>query len=216
MANQFISASYKLYDISDGSPRLIEETQEGHPITFVSGLGIVAPALEKLMESVPEGGSFDYTLEPAEGFGEYVPEYRIKLDKSLLSVDGRFDDERIRPGAVVPLVDQKGRQYSGRVLQVEADKVDIDMNHPLAGCRLRFVGKVEASHEASDDEAGQWRQATHKCHSGGHCCHHHDGEGGHCHHHDGEEGHCGGGGGHCGGHHHDGECQCGHCANAEG
>lgn len=212
MANQFISASYKLYDVSNGTPTLIEETQEGHPITFVSGLGIVAPALEHLMTSVPEGGTFDYTLEPADAFGEYVPEYRIKLDKSLLSIDGHFDGERIKPGAVVPLVDQKGRQYSGRVLQVGDDKVDIDMNHPLAGCRLRFVGKVEVSHEASADETERWRKATHKCHSGGHC-HHHDGEGCHC----GDDGcHHDGAGDHCGGHHDGGECQCGHCANAEG
>lgn len=212
MANQFISASYKLYDVSNGTPTLVEETQEGHPITFVSGLGIVTPALENLMEKVPEGESFDFTLEPAEGFGEYVPEFRIKLDKSVLSVDGHFDAEHIKPGAVVPLVDPKGRQYPGRVIKIEEDKVDIDMNHPLAGCRLRFVGKVEASHEASVDEMDQWRKATHKCHSGGHC-HHHDGEGCQCGeggcHHDGE-------GCQCGDHAHDGECQCGHCANAEG
>ena len=134
----------------------------------------------------------------------------MELDKQIFSVDGKFDSKNIYPEAIVPLQNEDGNRFLGRVVSIGSDKVRIDLNHPLAGMTLNFKGTIHESRPATNAEIEQMaRMLSGEGGCGGHCgggCGGHCGDGGcgdgHC---DGE-GHCGGEGhrggeGHCGGGH---------------
>ena len=45
-------------------------------------------------------------------------------------------------GEVVPMSDDEGQEIVGVVVDVEAEFVHVDFNHPLAGLDLHFEGVV--------------------------------------------------------------------------
>ena len=208
--NKLITVSYQLYDVTDGQNELLEQTTDGQPFSFISGLGIALDAFEQAIMPLEKGADFDFTLTPQQAYGDYVDERVLGLDKNIFTVDGHFDDKHVYPDAIIPLQNADGQRFNGQVVEVTADKVKIDLNHPLAGRTLNFRGQIIESREASNEELSAYvAQLQGGCGGcGGGCddcesgCGHHDGEG--CGHHDGEHHH---GDGHCG--HHDGGC--GHC-----
>ena len=106
----------------------------------------------------------------------------------MFCIDGKFDDEHIYVDAIVPLQNQDGNRFMGHVLEISENTVKMDLNHPLAGKELNFVGSVVESREATNGEI----QAMINHMTGGGGC---GGCGGGC------NGGCGG----CGG---DGDCDC--------
>jgi len=193
-SNKYIAVSYKLYDVTDGNSELLEETSLDRPFDFISGLGIALEAFENAVTPLAQGENFDFVLSPDEAYGTYVKERVLELDKSIFSIDGKFDSDHVVKDAVLPLQNEDGMRFNGRVLDITDNTVVIDLNHPLAGKSLHFVGAVEKSREATKEEIAQYIESInghHKCKCGGGCgSKDHDGE-------------CG-----CNG---NGECECGGC-----
>ena len=59
-------------------------------------------------------------------------------------IDGKIDEEVMQVGEVVPVEDDEGNELVGVVVEIEADVVHVDFNHPLAGLDLHFEGVVVA------------------------------------------------------------------------
>ena len=224
--NKYIKAHYRLYNVTDGKKDLIEQTTDGKPFDFISGLGIALEAFEKQLVPLQAGDEFNFTLNPEEAFGQYFDERVVDLDKNLFVVNGKFDSENVYEDAVIMLQNQDGERFNARVLEINDDKVKMDLNHPLAGLSLRFEGQIMENRDASNEELANYINSMQGgCHcqeghcqgegqEGKHCCGHHGKEHdeGHCcgHHGEGhEEGHCCG---HHGENHEDGHC-CGHHGN---
>jgi len=203
--NKYIHAQYKLYDTSDGEPQLIEQTEEGNPFEFITGLGVLLDAFEEQVIDLETECNFDFTLSPAQAYGEYSEENVLDLDKEIFNVDGHFDDRNVQVDSIIPLQNEEGQRFNGRVLEVTSDKVKIDLNHPLAGRTLNFKGKILVNREPTSEELTKYVQmlsgngCSEGCECGGHCgsgdnkegcCgkHEHDDE--HCGHHHHEDGHC--------------------------
>lgn len=190
--NKYISVSYQLYTVDvDGSRHLEEQTQQGKPFTFISGFGFSLDGFEERIASLEPGEKFDFTLTPAEAFGDYMEEGVHKLQREVFMINDHFDHDNIYPGAVITLMDEEEHRFMARVMRVEADFVTVDTNHPLAGKTLQFTGIVLENREPTNTEIqNMLNHMSHEC--GG--CDDCDG----C----GEEGHQ---------HNHDGGCGCGHC-----
>ena len=150
--NKFISVAYQLFDTTEGEPILIEQTLEGRPFIFVSKMGATIPAFEANIAHLSTGENFDFTLTPADAYGEHYEERVIELEKSIFCIDGKFDDEHVKVDAIIPLQNEDGNRFNGVVKAIADDKVTIDLNHPLAGKTLNFKGTVVESREASADE----------------------------------------------------------------
>lgn len=178
--NKYITVAYKLYTVEDGKKDFTEEAPATHPFQFISGLGMTLEAFESQLNHLNQGDTFDFTLTPEEAYGEYNEEHVIDLPKEIFLIDGKFDSEHVVEGAVLPLMTNDGQRINGSVVEVKEDVVVMDMNHPLAGCSLNFVGEVITSRTATNEEITEAVQMM----SGG------------C------GGSCGGCGGGCG----DGEC----------
>lgn len=150
--NKYIAAAYKLYSMEDGESELLEEATEDRPFIFISRMGATLPAFEAKLADLAPGEEFDFTLGTDEAYGDYYDERVLELDKQLFFIDGKFDNERIYEDAIVPLQNEEGQQFQGVVQKVTDDKVTVDLNHPLAGCELHFVGSILESREATNQE----------------------------------------------------------------
>lgn len=187
--NNYITVAYELYtDTQEGHPELVEKATAEHPFQFISGMGVTLDAFEAIIAPLAKGEKFDFTLPVADAYGEYMQEHVLELDKNIFCVNGRFDKEYIYPGNVIPLMNDDGNRFSGTVVEVKDNTVVVDLNHPLAGKALHFVGEVIESRPATTDEIqGQVNRMNGGCGCGCESC------GGHC-----EDG--------C-----DDDCGCGHC-----
>lgn len=187
--NKYYSITYKLFTVKDGVREMVEETTANDPFVFISGFGTTIPGFEGEIEKLSKGDSFDFTVPSSEAYGEYVAERVIELPRP--EDESQFN---LSVGAVVPLQNEDGTRFMGHIVAVEADKVRIDLNHPLAGCDLNFQGSVVECREASNEEITQMINQL----SGGGC----GGCGG---------GGCSGGCGNCGDGGCGGEGGCGNC-----
>jgi len=153
--NKYYSIAYKLYTTKNGERNFEEEATAQEPFVFISGFGTTIPGFEKEIEKLDKGSTFDFTIPCAEAYGEYVNERVITLDKNIFTVDGVFDANMIYVGAIIPLQNEEGMRFMGKVLEVTDANVKVDLNHPLAGCDLNFVGSVTECREASNEEITQ-------------------------------------------------------------
>ena len=150
--NKYIAVAYQLYADIDGNRELIEETAEGQPFMFISGMGITLPAFEDNLATLDKDANFDFIIPQDEAYGEYVDERVVDLDKSIFMPDGKLDTKVIYVDATIPLVNEDGNRFMGRILEIGDSKVKVDLNHPLAGLDLHFVGRVVESRPARQDE----------------------------------------------------------------
>lgn len=195
MANnkdRYIAVAYKLYTVNGDQVELIEEAPADKPFNFISGFGTTIDAFEREVAPLNQGDSFNFTLLPTEAYGEHLSERVLDLEKEIFSVNGHFDHENIFVDAIVPLQNEDGHRFNGRVLEITDNIVKMDLNHPLAGKTLNFKGEIVETREASKEEIQEMINRI----SGEHSC----GCGG---------GSCGCG---CGDHHHEEghSCGCGH------
>lgn len=191
--SKYISVSYTLYSIEDnGEKQLVEQTEQGQPFNFITGFGFSLDTFEQRMIELQQGEKFDFTLTPAEAFGDYDEEGVHKMEREKFYVDGRFDSEHIYVDSVIMLNDNEGKRFLARVIAMDNETVTLDTNHPLAGKTLQFTGEVLTNRDATKEEIQSiLNQLSHECGGcGGHCggC-----RGDDC----GEDHECGGGCGHC-------------------
>lgn len=181
--NKYYSISYKLHSIKNGVKTFEEEAPASEPFFFISGFGTTIPGFEKAIEQLSKDDTFDFTIPSAEAYGDYVAERVVTLPKP--------DNERdfdLSIGAIVPLQNADGTRFMGHITAITDEGVEIDLNHPLAGCDLNFQGTVLECREATNEEITAMinQLSGHGCGGCGGC------GGGNC-----SEGGCGGEGG-CG------------------
>ena len=163
--NKYITLAYNLYSIENGEKEFTEEAPAEHPFQFISGLGLTLEAFESQVKDLKKGDKFDFTIKAEEAYGEYDEEHVIDLPKNIFEIEGKFDSERVVEGAVIPLMTSEGQRINGSVVEVKDDVVVMDMNHPLAGCDLNFVGEVTENRPATNDELAEMARMM----SGGGC-----------------------------------------------
>jgi FKBP-type peptidyl-prolyl cis-trans isomerase SlyD len=134
------------YELKNGDGELLED--EGAQLEYLhGGFGGIFPKVEEALEGKEAGHEVAVTLEPEDAFGEY--------DAELLRVEprNRFPetlDVGMRFEGVPGERDDEALIYT--VTDVTPDTVVVDGNHPLAGERLWFRGKVSEVRAASREE----------------------------------------------------------------
>ena len=150
--NKFVSVAYDLHVGDDDDRELMESATVARPLQFIFGTGAMLPAFEANIKNLEKDGKFNFTLTPDQAYGEFIEEHVVELPKSIFSVNGKFDDERIAEGVTVPMMNADGARMNGSVLEVKEDVVVMDFNHPLAGETLHFNGVVLDVHEPTEKE----------------------------------------------------------------
>jgi FKBP-type peptidyl-prolyl cis-trans isomerase SlyD len=152
--DKIVSLTYDLTVDTDenGETELMERATKENPLTFMYGMGMMLDAFEKNIFDLQVGDKFSFTLSPEEAYGEYYTQKVVELPKNIFEIDGKFDEERIAEGETLPMMDASGNRMMGSVLEIKAEVVVMDFNHPLAGETLHFDGEVIDVHEATEEE----------------------------------------------------------------
>ena len=151
--NKYITVAYKLFaPMQDNDHELIEEATEERPFQFISALGMTLDAFEAQISPLAPGAEFDIKLGTEEAYGPFVPEAVQKVSADIFKINGKIDSRYIYEGAVVPLQNADGERFNGTITEITEKEITVDLNHPLAGKELNFVGKVIESRLATNEE----------------------------------------------------------------
>jgi FKBP-type peptidyl-prolyl cis-trans isomerase SlyD len=165
--NAVVSVSYKLFaNLPSEEKAHIETADSSQPLIFLFGNGSMIPGFEQALNGLAKGDRFDFSIEPADAYGELDEKALVNLPLDIFKVDNVVDFGVLKVGNVLPLTDQEGNRFNAKVISYDDTQVKMDFNHPLAGQQLHFTGEVLDVRAASPDEI-----------SHGHV--HHDGMGHH-------------------------------------
>ncbi|QSX32780.1 FKBP-type peptidyl-prolyl cis-trans isomerase [Shewanella avicenniae] len=122
--------------LSDGSTA--ENTRSSNKPTILNiGDNSLSPAFERALVGLVVGDKTEFTLAPADAFGEPNPDAIYYLDRSKFPADMKLE-----AGVIVGFAGPGGSEIPGIVRDVAGDSVTVDMNHPLAGQTLTFQIEV--------------------------------------------------------------------------
>ncbi len=134
MENKYITVAYKLYVMQDGQKTLVEEATVEHPFQFISGLGTTLERFETEITALKKGDKFEFVIPTAEAYGEYMPEGVRTVSKDMFTIDGVFDEERIFPGAVIPLQDATNEEIQEMVKMMSGEGCGCGCGDCGGGC----------------------------------------------------------------------------------
>jgi len=120
--------------LKDG--RVFAATEAKEPLEFEAGAGEILPGIDDEVIGMEENEKKNIILSPEMGFGERKEELIKKVDKNVLK------GKKAEVGQRISMQTEKGRTVPAKVIEMEADKITLDLNHPLAGKELMFEIKV--------------------------------------------------------------------------
>lgn len=152
--NIHVGLSYTLR--SEGHEgEVVEATEEGKPLEFICGAGLMLPKFEEALLGLDEGADFKIEIPHMDAYGPRQEERVVELPKTVFEKEGVFDAEMVTEGSILPMMDANGGRLDGKVLAVTDTNVKMDFNHPMAGQDLYFTGQILATREATDEELAQ-------------------------------------------------------------
>lgn len=149
--NSVVSIVYELRaDSKEGE--VVEALTSENPLTFLFGTGGLLPKFEEQLSGLKSGDNFEFLLNSEDAYGPVVENAIVHVPQSVFEVDGKIDENLMKIGSMVPMMDAEGRRLNGKVMAIEGDAVQMDFNHPMAGNDLFFKGEVTDVRSATDEE----------------------------------------------------------------
>ncbi len=141
------------YTLTDADGVAIETSQGRDPVTFMSGVGMIVPGLEKEVLAFAAGDKRRVDVKAEDGYGlidfaKFVQVPREALAKPDVKVGDVFQSN----AAPTPFT----------VKQVTETHVVLDGNHPLAGEDLVFEVEILEARDATDVEVEDLRKQMEK------------------------------------------------------
>ena len=145
-----------IYNLSipdnEGEIEVVEVVTEEDPMYFIHGISGLPEGFETKIEGLSTGDTFDFTVAPEEGYGEFDPEAIVELPKAVFQMEDVDQDELLEIGNIVPMTNEDGERMHGQVVEVKDDVVVMNFNHPLAGKEMHFEGSILSIRPATDEE----------------------------------------------------------------
>ncbi len=137
------------YILADEKGEIVDrsDTDDGEPIRYVHGYGMLVPGLEARLVGLALGDAKELFVPAAEGFGEYDDELVLEVER------GEFPDPKgISVGDEFIAESPEGEEAVMHVVELRDDFVVVDANHPLAGVDLKYSITVKELRAATPDE----------------------------------------------------------------
>ena len=126
----FARLRYRVFD-AEG-----EELEDAPVETgLVIGYGSLLPALEAALSGKQAGATLSIALAPKDAYGERDPELELEVSRDEFPPG-------VEPGDRFDAEQAEGVPMALTVLEVTPEAVVVDLNHPLAGQRVRFEIEV--------------------------------------------------------------------------
>jgi FKBP-type peptidyl-prolyl cis-trans isomerase SlyD len=172
--NSHVTLDYVLKD-GDGEILDTSDGEDGEPIAYVHGYGMLVPGLEAGLAGLRIGEERDILVPADAGYGERDEELVMEVDRSDFP-----EPAKVEEGDEFVAESPDGDEVVMRVVELRADSVVVDANHPLAGVTLHYSIKVRTVRAATDEEiasaAADFDEAGEHMH-GPECGHSHAGDG---------------------------------------
>ncbi|MDR1316681.1 MAG: peptidylprolyl isomerase [Spirochaetales bacterium] len=140
---KFVSLQYR-GTLSDGSQ--FDASEEGRPLEFIYGMGMMIPGFEKGIAGMHVGEERTFSIKAEDAYGPYNEELIVPVPKTSMpseieiEVGMRFMLQTI---------------YGPRPVVVKAvsdTEIFLDYNAPLAGQDLTFYIKILDIHDPTEEE----------------------------------------------------------------
>ena len=142
-AQKMVDVAYK-GTLTDGT--MFSQSQEGKPLEFLVGAGMLIPSLEKGMMGMKVGDTKTITVKAADAYGEFDKEAVRVIPREQFPTNLEMKiGERYQ-------VNGQGGPMVVLVAAMTAATVTIDFNHPLAGKDLTFDVTIVKIRDATKDE----------------------------------------------------------------
>jgi FKBP-type peptidyl-prolyl cis-trans isomerase SlyD len=143
-----------VYELRSGSGEgdVVEALTPDNPLTFLFGTGGLLPKFEENLSGLSAGDSFEFLLHSEDAYGPVVESAIVHVPRKVFEIDGRIDENLMRVGNTIPMMDSEGRRLNGKVIAIEGDAVKMDFNHPMAGNDLHFRGEITEVRSATEEE----------------------------------------------------------------
>jgi FKBP-type peptidyl-prolyl cis-trans isomerase SlyD len=156
------------YTLTDSAGKVLDSSEgpdNGEPLSYLHGAGMIVPGLEVELLGKAEGDHVKVTIGPEGGYGLREEGLVQKIPRD------EFPEGDIEVGMHF----RAHTPHGTRVLTVTAtdqDSVTVDGNHPLAGATLNFDVKVISVREPTKEDMQSFGHGEHECSSchgcGGH------------------------------------------------
>ncbi|TLV02988.1 FKBP-type peptidyl-prolyl cis-trans isomerase [Dyadobacter luticola] len=151
--NNVIALTYSLrIPDSEGETDVVEVVSEEDPMYFIQGISGLPEGFENQIEGLSAGDTFEFTVAPEEGYGEYDEEAVVDLPKSIFQMDDVDQEELLQVGNIIPMTNDEGERMHGQVVEIKDDVVIMNFNHPLAGKEMHFSGQIISVRPATAEE----------------------------------------------------------------
>ena len=135
------------YALKDDGKEIESSRHSAQPIEALIGHGGIIAGLEKALLGHAAGDRVEVEVEPGEAYGERIEDQQQRIPKKYFR-----DAARLKPGMITSIALKEGGQRSVTVVKVGSSVVDVDVNHPLAGRKLKFDVEILAVREATAEE----------------------------------------------------------------
>ncbi|MCK5149683.1 peptidylprolyl isomerase [Candidatus Pacearchaeota archaeon] len=108
-----------------------------NPIEFEVGAGKVIKGFDEAVIGMEEGQEKEFSMNPEDGYGEVKPELKKEVPRSALP-----EGQEPQVGMGLMMTAPTGQQIPAKIIEVDKEKIVLDLNHPLAGKKLNFKIKV--------------------------------------------------------------------------
>ena len=149
--NKVVSVSYELRT-KENDEDIVDLAYEENPLNFIYGTGMMLPKFEENLADLTADSTFDFMLTSEEGYGSRNEDNMSEIPKNVFEQNGKIEAGLLDIDNIIPLQDDKGNHFNGKVVSVTDDVIKLDFNHPLADEDLYFTGKVISVREATQQE----------------------------------------------------------------
>lgn len=125
------------YTVTLGDGTVADTSRDDEPLDFVIGDGSLIDGLERVLFGLKTGDRQTVTLQPQDAFGF------SDLDNVHTLPRSEFAPELpLEPGIIIGFDTPSGEEVPGTIQAVDAERVVVDFNHPLAGHEITFEVEI--------------------------------------------------------------------------
>lgn len=133
------------YTLTNEEGEVLDSSKDQEPLVYLHGSGNIIPGLEAALEGKSAGDKLQVKVPPADGYGERDDELVQAVPRD------KFPVKDVEVGMQFHAQGPDGSQIV-TVVGVDADTVEVDANHPLAGVTLAFDVTVLEVRDATLEE----------------------------------------------------------------
>ena len=134
------------YTLKDGDGQILDRSEDGDPLSYLHGAGMIIEGLESALEGKAANEEFQVVVEPIDGYGDFDEGLRQQVPRSEFA-----DIEDLAVGMQFRVNAEDGFMVV-TVVDVNDEEVTVDGNHQLAGVTLHFDVKVREIRDATEEE----------------------------------------------------------------